>query len=225
MTIRVRLVLAFALVAIVPLALVGLGLRRELIRRTTLDFESRLTTETESVALAVDHESARIAGQLRSLVSAFDEDSRLRRALMRSGDDDVRYLLDYARRSMALTGLSILRLQDDSDRILSSGHFRGEAGRSAPGVVDSLLAYQDGVALLETRTPGADALRVVAHVDSLVVAGTTFWIIGGVALEPDLIERLPSRNIRVVFAQSDSARLDPNTAGQASFGVMISTLR
>jgi len=220
-TIRVRLVLAFALVAIVPLALVGLGLRRELTRRTMLDFESRLTTETESVALAVNHESMRIAGQLRSLVAAFDEDSRLRRALMRPGDDNVRYLLDYARRSMALTGLSMLRLQDDSDRILSSGHFRGEAGRSAPGVVDSLLAYQDGVTLLETRTPGADALRVVARVDSLVVASTTFWIIGGVALEPDLIERLPSRNIRLVLAQSDSPGLDPSTAGQASFGVMV----
>src|SRR5256885_9872687 len=39
------------------------------------------------------------------------------------------YLLDYAGDAMRLAGLSLLQIQDETGRIVSSGHFRSEERR------------------------------------------------------------------------------------------------
>jgi len=177
-TLRGRLVLAFALVALTPLLIIGVGLRRELDRRLVHDFEARADVEVAAVAGELTRASTGLAGQLAALVTALENDNRLRRALTRPTDSDAGYLVDFAARHMALAGLALLRLEDDSGRILSSGHFPGEAGRRTGAATDSLAAHAASITLLATRAPGGDLL-VLARIDSLVVAGRKYCVIGG----------------------------------------------
>ncbi len=178
MSLRGRLVLAFALVALTPLLIIGVGLRREVDRRLVHDFEARADAEVAAVAGELTRASTRLAGQLAALVTALENDNQLRRALTRPTDSDAGYLVDFAARHMALTGLALLRLEDDAGRIVSSGHFPGEAGRLTGAVTDSLEAHAPSITLLATRAAGGDLL-VLARIDSIVVAARKYRVIGG----------------------------------------------
>lgn len=178
MSLRGRLVLAFALVALTPLLIIGMGVRLEIGRRLTSDFEARVDAEAASVAGELTRSSARLASQLAALVAALENDNQLRLALTRPGNADAGYLIGYAARHMALTGLALLRLEDDAGRILSSGHFPGEVGRQTDAATDSLAARTPSITFLATRAPGGD-LMVLARVDSIVVAGRRYRVVGG----------------------------------------------
>jgi len=174
--------LAFALVALTPLLIIGLGVRHEIGRRLTGEFQARLEAEASSVAGELTRASDRVTSQLAALGTALENDNQLRRALTRPGASDAGYLIDYAARYMPLTGLAILRLEDDGGRILSSGHFPGEVGRSTGGTTDSLAVRAASITLLETRAPGGEVL-VLARLDSILVAGRRYRIIGGLAID------------------------------------------
>jgi signal transduction histidine kinase len=177
-SLRARLVLAFALVTLTPLLIIGMGLRRELDRRLVRDFETRADAEIAAVEGELTRASTRVTSQLAALVTALENDNQLRRALTRPDDSDAGYLIEFAARHMALTGLALLRLEDDAGRILSSGHFPGEAGRQTGAVADSLAARTPAITLLATRAAGGDLL-VLARIDSIIVAGRKYHVIGG----------------------------------------------
>ncbi len=182
MSLRARLVLAFALVALTPLMIIGVGLRLELDRRLVQDFETRADAKVAAVMGEMTRASTRVTRQLAVLVTALEDDNQLRRALTRPNGSDAGYLIDYAARHMALTGLALLRLEDDAGRIVSSGHFSGEAGRSTGGATDSLVAGAPAITLLTTRAAGGDLL-VVARTDSITVAGRKYHVVGGLLVD------------------------------------------
>ncbi len=200
MTFRTRLILGFALVGLGPLLILGLGVRREVTRRVTADFEMRLEGDADAVSAALARESRRIENQLAALARAIDDDNTLRRALRDPAGQDQQYLLGYAARAMALTGLSLLRLFDDAGRILSSGHFRGEFGRVTLPVVDSLRAYGHNLTLISTLRPtGESGLTILARIDSLVVAGRYYWIVGGRAVDGDALGQFVPEGERIAL--------------------------
>lgn len=216
MSLRSRLVPAFALVALTPLLIIGVGLRRELDRRLVHDFEARADAEAAAVAGELARASTRLAGQLAALVTALENDNRLRRVLTRPTDSDAGYLVDFAARHMALAGLALLRLEDDAGRILSSGHFPGEAGRRTGAATDSLAAHAPSITLLATRAAGGDLL-VLARIDSLVVAGRKYRVIGG--LPADFAALGP-------LAGDDRLQLErPGTPGTEASGSELSVHR
>ena len=204
MTFRTRLILGFALVGLGPLVLVGLGVRREVTRRLTADFELQVERDVAAVTSALGRESARIEGQLAALATAIEDDNTLRRAIRTPSSEgpDRQYLLGYAATAMKLTGLSLLRLHDDAGRILSSGHFRGELGRGTRPVIDSLLAYANGggATLLSTLAPtGVPGLNVLVAIDSVVIAGSTYWLVGGRTVDQDAIGGLLPEGDRITL--------------------------
>jgi signal transduction histidine kinase len=208
MTLRARLVLAFALVAAVPLLLLGLVLRHELERGVTREYQAALADEAGAVASALEAEWRRVGGQLSELVKALDDDNRLRRALVQPTGDDERYLLESAGRAMSLTGLSLLRLVDEDGRVLSSGHFRAESGRAIPGVIDAVAANPDGMTLLRAREPSAGLLTALVRADSLAIAGRRFFVLGGVEVDSAFFTHLPAR--RVALRPGESADTGPD---------------
>ena len=89
---------------------------------------------------------------------------------------------------MRLTGLSMLQIQDADGRIVSSGHFRNEHGRVEPGLASALSSAR-GVAFMTTRGAARDFLAL-ARVESFLVSGRTFTIVGGVAVDRAFLARL-----------------------------------
>lgn len=207
MTFRVQVALALALGAVVPVGVLGLGLRREMSVRLEEQTARRVAALAAVLGTDVAAQAADVRTRLRSLAAALASDTRFRLAVRGEGADR-RWLLDWAGEAMAASGLAALRLEDDSGQILSSGHFRNEFGRRDPGPFAAIAAAPDRAALIRFRTPDADLLALTSS-DSFPVGGRRFRLLGGLAFDPAraaaLVPREEMTVALVVGGAADSA--------------------
>jgi signal transduction histidine kinase len=185
---RTRLFLGILIAVLLPLGALAFGVRREMERRLTAEYEGRVGSMARVIEADLTRESATIAGRLSALASDLTRNNRFRLAALQADPSSRRYLLDYAGDAMKLSGLSLLQIQDSAGRILSSGHFRNEFDQLQPEL-PRLLAGAGTMALVRTRTPEAPLLAL-ARVDSFQVGGRRFSLVGGVAAGPGLLDRL-----------------------------------
>ena len=216
MGLRTRLLVAFAVVVLIPVALLTIGLRQDMNRRLAAEYQVRVDEVVEIIREDLARESAGIAARLSSLETALLNDNRFRLAAIAGVESEREYLLDYAGTAMRLTGLSMLQIQDGEGRILSSGHFRNEHGRLEPGL-SSALGDGRGVAFVITRGPEREVLSL-ARVEPFQVSGRPFTIVGGIAVDVPFLARLARDRAIVVTLRypggqvsTTSGALDPTT--------------
>jgi signal transduction histidine kinase len=188
MSLRTRLLLAFAAVVAIPIALLAFGLRHEMNRRLSEEYQLRVDGVVEVIREDLARESAAIAERLASLANELLNDNRFRLAAVAGMELERPYLLDYAGNAMRRTGLSMLQIQDSDGQILSSGHFRNEHGRREPGLA-TVLGSAGSVALVTTRGPEREFPALV-RARTFVLSGRTFTMVGGVAVDEAFLARL-----------------------------------
>jgi signal transduction histidine kinase len=200
MSFRTRLFLAILLGVLLPLGVAAYGVRQEMERRLTHEYEERVASLASVIEADLSRQGAAIQQRLASLASDLARDNRFRLALR--GDGPARrYLLDYAGEAMKLAGLSMLQIQDSTGRILSSGHFRNEFDQLQPQLASLLAGVPGSMALVRTRTPEAPLL-VLARADSFPVGSARFSIVGGVAAGAGLLDSLargPDLSVSLVY--------------------------
>jgi two-component system, NtrC family, nitrogen regulation sensor histidine kinase NtrY len=221
MSLRTRLLIAFAVVVLIPIALLAFGLRQEMSRRLSDEYQVRVDRVIEVIREDLARESAAIAERLASLESALLNDNRFRRAAVAGVETERDYLLEYAGIAMRLTGLSMLQIQDGDDRIVSSGHFRNEHGRVEAGLASALYRAR-GVTLVTTRTADREFLAL-ARAESFLVSGRTFTIVGGAAVDQAFLARLARDRAIVVSLRYPGATpltvpQTPETTDDAAVG-------
>ena len=187
MTFRSRLLIAFALATVVPLAMLGVGVRRQLTARLVAQHQQRVDGMARVAAQDVERESASIASRLSTLAGTLRTDDRFRMAAVRGDPGERAYLLDWAEQAMRTTGLDMLQLQDSAGRIMSSGHFRNEFDRLEPEVPRA-LAMAKGAVLVRARAPEGPFLALV-RADSVRVADRRFDLVGGVKMDSAFLRR------------------------------------
>jgi len=195
---RIRVLVAFLPVAVVPLVVFGLGARSVARERLTEEYRTRV----EAAARGIRQDLRRRGDDVdRRLVALRDEavaDNRLRRALVGVRAERP-YLLDYAGGAMRLAGLDMLQLQNNRGRILSSGHFRNEYDRFAPGIHLLLQVVPDRMALVRARTPDGSFL-VLARARTFRVGSQTLGFAGGMTLDTGFVAALAAdRELRVAL--------------------------
>jgi signal transduction histidine kinase len=188
MGLRTRLLLAFAAIVLVPIALLAFGLRQEMTRRLSQEYQDRVDQTVAIIREDLIRESAGVAERLASLGAALVNDNRFRLAAVAGLPSEREYLLDYAGTAIRLTGLTTLQIQDAHDQIISSGHFRNEHGRSEPGLASALNKVR-GPALTMVRTADGQFLTL-ARSESFSIAGQTFTLVGGIAVDNAFLARL-----------------------------------
>jgi signal transduction histidine kinase len=185
MNFRARLFTAILVAVLIPLGALALGVRREMERRLTTEYEGRVAAMASVMEAALQRESATIAARLDALTSDLVGDNRFRLAL-RGDPASRKYLLGYAGHAMRLSGLSFLQVQDSVGRILSSGHFRNEFDRLQPELPRFLFSRGGSLSLVRTRTPEAPLLALV-RLDSVRVGGVLISLAGGVDAKSQLV--------------------------------------
>ena len=190
MNFRARLVVAFLVVALIPLGGLAWFVRGEMTRRLTAEYARRVDARIGLIDHDLKQERVAVGDALRQVRNAVAADNRFRRSTADPSQDDRSYLLDYAGGAMRLAGLSMLQIQDEQGRIVSSGHFRNDYDRREPALPRLLRAVPGGTALVRVRTADAPML-VLAGVDSVDVGGRRFTIVGGVEAEAHIVSRLP----------------------------------
>ena len=202
MTFRTRLLSAFGVVVLVPLLVFGFGIRREMARRITGEYERRVNTLVSVINADLTRESDRVAGRLAAMKTALGNDIQFRNFAVRG--DNRSYVLDYAGEGMRLAGLDFLQIQDDEGRILSSGHFRNEFDRLGPPV--------HGTTLVRAAAAEGPFLALVTS-DSFAI-GRPFRLVGGVTVDSAFLARLardPELGVQLALpmdtAAADTGRL------------------
>ena len=236
MTFRRRLVLTVAVASLLPLAIFGLLIRREMTARLHAQADLRVGALAERLGTDLDREVGLTRRRLRGLSEELRADNRFRLATLSGGDR--RWLLDWAGEAMRASGLAMLVVQDSAGRIESSGQFRNDFDRLDPSLPANLATA--GQAVVDVATPDGP-IRVLATIDSLRVSGQRFTIAGGsvfdstrvasLALDPEIgarlviggesgpagpVTRIPVRYLDDRTGQADSARVivtrDPGPA-------------
>lgn len=190
MRLRTRLALAFALLALVPLAVVVPSTLARL--RTTLsnEMEARMEGAAASAQEALAQAGARGARAVEELVRSPALEDLTREAALQPARA-IR--ADTAEGLMRSAGLTVLSLLDREGTTLSSGHLPARRGDVDP--VLFAVARQGGTQPVPVRvTVRAEAgLR---EVPALVVAraveagGMRLWVVGGVLLDEPLAAHL-----------------------------------
>lgn len=183
MTFRTRLFAALAATAVIPLIVLAAGIAHELDRRLTDADRRRADLLAAQTRRDVETVAAGVAERLASVRDGLADDNRFRAAAVLDAAAERPYLLDYAARAMRLSGLAMLQIENDSGRILSSGHYRNEYDRLDTGLVSVLRQAPDGAALMWARTPTGPML-VLARGDSLRLGGRWFVLVGGAEATP-----------------------------------------
>jgi signal transduction histidine kinase len=187
MTYRSRLLLGFAAATVLPLLLAAVGVRRQLSLRLEAQHQRRVDALAHVATQDLERESASVAARLHTLARELEDDNHFRLAV-RGAPEERSYLLDYAERAMLVTGLSMLQVQDQAGRILSSGHFRNEFDRLDPDLPHLLGASGDRPTLVSTRGPDGQFIAL-ARIDSLRLGGAWFTIIGGTRVDRAFLDR------------------------------------
>ena len=204
MSFRLRLLIALAAAALIPLAGFAVGLRARVTERLTGEYERRVASVAGAIEAELTRRDAFIRDRLATLTSALANDNRFRLAAVGGAGSERPYLLDYAERAMRLTGLSMLQIQDERGRIISSGHFRNEYDRLEPELPRRVSTVPGGLALVRARAPEGSFLALV-RTDSLRVGGRRFTIVGGQAIgEHDLDGMAGGRELTVSLTTPDT---------------------
>ena len=188
MSLRTRLLLAFAAVVLIAIALLVFGLRQEMASRLSHEYQLRVDQVVEIIREDLARESAGIADRLASLERALLNDNRFRLAAVAGIEAERPYLLDYAGTAMRLTGLSMLQIQDRDGTIISSGHFRNEHGRVEGGLAPALTSAR-GPAFVTARSAEREFLAL-ARVQTFQIGDRPFTIVGGLAVDEAFLARL-----------------------------------
>jgi signal transduction histidine kinase len=183
MSFRLRLLLAVAVAALVPLGLFAMAARQETTARLGETYRQRTEAVADGIRHELQREEARLRDRLDALADDLRDDNRLRRALASGGDRS--YRLDWAAGRMRSAGLDALQLQDDAGRILSSGHFRNEYGRLELGLPGALAASTTPTLVAFRRPEGP--FPALAAARELELGGQRYALLGGVSVRDRLL--------------------------------------
>ncbi len=189
MTFRSRLTVSFLLAVLIPMIALTLFIRNEMTSRMTAQYGQRVESLISVIEEDLDRHSASVRESLALLSEVVVDDNRFRRAAVDRSPEERRYLLNYAGNAMQLTGLSMLQIQDEQGRIISSGHFRNEYDRMEPELPRLLSFIRDNMALVRARSPGEPFL-VMACLDSFTMSGKHFFVTGGIRIASPMLRRL-----------------------------------
>ncbi len=189
MTFRSRVTVALTAVALLPLLGFGIAVRREAKSRLADQAAARLEVVRAILMSEVSREQNTIRERLAAVRAELAGKNELRRVV--DGDQAARgWLLDWAGSAMRASGLGVLEVVDSAGRVIGSGHFRNDFGRSERRLIETLrLAPGQGFVMARFPLPDGRATAVVAA-ESIFVNGQTIRMIGGRVFDSSRVEEL-----------------------------------
>ncbi len=201
MKLRNRILLGSGLLILLPLLLLSFGIRTEMQKRLSTQYNERVSTLMAIIQEDLDDRAHAVRQRLANLHLAIVRDNDFRHAVVDdlperpAYDDDLpekpNYLSDYAVEQMGLMGFDMLQIQDQNDLIISSGHFPMEfKKRHDPGLPALLAGIPGGTALVLARQPQGAAFLALAATDSIRLGARQFHILGGIGIDTELLKTL-----------------------------------
>jgi signal transduction histidine kinase len=215
---RTRLLLAFAAATLISLSLLAAGIRRQVTARLTAQHERRVDALARVAIQDLARQNADVSTRLHSLVGSLGDDNRFRVAVQGAPAERA-FLLDWAGNAMQVTGLSMLQLQDDAGRIISSGHFRNEYDRLEPQLPRLLANAADQPTVVRVRAPEGPML-VLARVDSTRIGSRVLTLVGGLTIDRSFLDRFARDSEFTVSLVTPDDTIASDTTKTAATGLV-----
>jgi signal transduction histidine kinase len=179
-SLKARLILAFSLITLIPLATAMLILTARIQSMVRGQAEERLGAALDGIAAQAAEDGRHIAAKIEILA----RDPQLKRLylLRPSGSRD---LSEYLAERQVLLGLDLLTVADSSGRVVATGP--GPAGAPAPALPPANVAF-DTPAI--ARAEGLGALAMVARSPILYQGAAAGAVQGGLLFDAASLERL-----------------------------------
>jgi signal transduction histidine kinase len=206
MTFRTRVALALIAGAMLPLALLAYGVRKEMSGRLRQQADARVQLETLRVRESLAALGRTVDNRLERMAQELANDNRFRLALAREGDSD--WLRDWGSGSIGRSSLDFLELVDSTGTVLSSGHFRNEFGRRHAGLAVAVQRATGDAVLVRARTPEG-SIDVLGRARTFSVAGREFTLLGGMPLNPAALVPGQDPEVSAVLVTEPSASPPP----------------
>jgi signal transduction histidine kinase len=202
-TYRTRLTLALLAIAMLPLALLAFGVRREMTARLDADALRRSAAATAAADARLREVTGTELRRVEGAAALLSRDPRLRVAIADPSSTERRWLTDWAT-TMMPSGFAVLQLQDSTGLILSSGHARNDAGRVAPELPRALHATPMRLGVAEVRTPSGP-VRALVSAALINVRGAGYVLSGGAAMDSARVAALsPDPTVSALLLTGDA---------------------
>ncbi len=203
MKLRRRFTVALALLVLVPLALLGAGIRRVAATELGNLFRERTSRLSQAAHSEVAVMSDALGARLEALAETLLRD---RPFPTEHEPEPRRATLDYAGRALRLAGLDALEIVARDGTVLSSGQFRNQFGADHSALVADLVAGAGAPRLVEIGRPSGPFLAF-ARVDSLELEGQRLYLIGGIEAGPRWLARLGAGSEMELVLQAGLRRI------------------
>ncbi|MFP2934750.1 histidine kinase, partial [Pyxidicoccus sp. 3LG] len=209
MRLRTRLALAFALLALVPLAVVVPPTLTRLRDTLSRELDARMEAATTSAQESLERSSATAHRAVEELV-----DSPAMEDLAREARERPTRAIQAgtAEALMKSRGLTVLALFDRGGTVLSSGHLPARRGDPDPVLfaVTREKSQKPVPVRVDVRTPsGLRQLPALVTARPVDYGDSRLWAVGGVLLDEGLaqhLSRLTQAQVSVVSGDSELAR-------------------
>ncbi len=195
MTLRARVLISSAILVLLPLAILAALIRAQISTLVTRQFEERLSALEIATAEELAARDRFVRERLAALRRTLTDDNRFRQALQEGEGAARAYLLDHGERVMPVLGLAALQIRDADGTVLTSGHFRGEHGRSDTELYKLIrgASGREPVPVMgRVRTATAPFLALLAT-DSLAMGGRRLCLVGGMRIDEQFLRALAGR--------------------------------
>lgn len=199
-SLAVKFAITSALLFVIVMLVVVFAVQKTIVNQFTEQYKQSVQTKVTSIQQELSSKHLAIGHQLKQLADKLQQDNefRLRAAVLK--DVHQQYIVDYAQNYMAAMGLQALEISNDAGIVLSSGQYRNAFGASNLSLIRKLQTInQDVVLAWFTRTTGQ--FPCLAALDSVVIGGEKFFLVGGVEITPAFLKNLQPNPGDVLLVQ------------------------
>ncbi len=190
-SISTRFALVFAGLVLLTLFGVVLALRQTVITAFTEQYRRTLKTDLDAVRAGLEREREDIREQLRRLASTMSGDYEFRLNLLVRKKTNSPAVVRYAANHLRTMDLDVLEIADSRGVVLSSGHDPYSFGKKRKWLIRDAV-MRDSVALSVFEQSGRSFVCLSA-VDSVRLANTIFYLVGGRIINPLFLEAMAGR--------------------------------
>lgn len=187
MSLRARILMTSVGLTIIPFLLLAGLLHFEMRGQLTDQVTSRVAGLARTFNAALGGRAQETRAALSALKGEIAGTSESRRIVL--GQAGERARLDFAARMMDLLGLEMLQIVSSEGEVLSSGHFRNDYGRRDADLARLLARAPGGHAVMRAQDASGFFLTL-ASIDSVRLGDALFYLIGGVALDRNLLRQV-----------------------------------
>jgi signal transduction histidine kinase len=192
---------ASILLVILPAAILAYLLRREMESSLEETYRQLVSGHVSAIQSSYEARDKDLQQKMMGLRDQIRADNEFYSAAAAPATSDRTWLLDYATPKMQRWGLDMLQIEDSSDRIVSSGHFRNNFDNVDP-LPRALMSAGDRPTLVMTHTPERSFFTIV-RADTFTLLSETYSLVGGLEVDSDYLSALsPNDSLAVTLHTS-----------------------